>query len=201
MTAPARATTARLPRAQRRAQLFAVATTVFATKGYHAASMDDIAEAAQVTKPVVYQHFESKLDLYLTVLGQAMESMRITLTDALAEYEEYEERVFETVRAFIRFAKEREEEFRLIYVSATDDAEGHALVHSIERKYAATLAGLISSHSTATDEEASHAAFAIIGICVYSAVNAVEKPGGFDVDEVADRTSAMILSGLRFGKA
>ncbi|MGH3818112.1 MAG: TetR/AcrR family transcriptional regulator, partial [Pseudonocardiaceae bacterium] len=58
----------RMPRDERRAQLLAAATDVFVNNGYHATVMDDIAERAGVSKPVLYQHFPSKLELYLALL-------------------------------------------------------------------------------------------------------------------------------------
>jgi len=58
----------RMPRAARREQLLAIAQHLFASQGYHHVAMDDIAEAAQVTKPVLYRLFPSKLDLYLAVV-------------------------------------------------------------------------------------------------------------------------------------
>jgi AcrR family transcriptional regulator len=61
-------TKARLPRDERRAQLLTAALEVFTSAGYHAAAMDEIADRAGVSKPVLYQHFPSKLDLYLAVL-------------------------------------------------------------------------------------------------------------------------------------
>ena len=57
--------TSRLPKSQRREQLMAVARSVFVDQGYHTASMEIIAETAGVSKPLLYQHFPSKLDLYL----------------------------------------------------------------------------------------------------------------------------------------
>lgn len=66
---------ARMPRAQRRAQLLELATRVFTRKGFQATSMDDIASAAGVTKPVLYQHFDSKEELYLEVLDLIAEAM------------------------------------------------------------------------------------------------------------------------------
>ena len=59
-------------RAQRRAQIISVATCQFAQEGYHATSMDSIAASIGVSKPVLYQHFESKLDLFLTVLDLSL---------------------------------------------------------------------------------------------------------------------------------
>ncbi|MGH3575894.1 MAG: TetR/AcrR family transcriptional regulator, partial [Pseudonocardiaceae bacterium] len=58
----------RMSRDERRAQLLAAATDVFVTNGYHATVMDDIAERAGVSKPVLYQHFPGKLELYLALL-------------------------------------------------------------------------------------------------------------------------------------
>ena len=60
----------RLPRSARRAQLLEAAQEVFVGSGYHAAAMDEIAERAGVSKPVLYQHFPGKLDLYLALLDQ-----------------------------------------------------------------------------------------------------------------------------------
>ncbi|MDN5820566.1 MAG: TetR/AcrR family transcriptional regulator [Brachybacterium sp.] len=72
MTTP---TTARMPRAQRRAQLLELATRVFTEKGFQSTAMDDIAAAAGVTKPVLYQHFDSKEKLYVEVLDLIATSM------------------------------------------------------------------------------------------------------------------------------
>ena len=58
----------RLPRDERRGQLLVVASDVFVNRGYHAAGMDEIADRAGVSKPVLYQHFSSKLELYLAGL-------------------------------------------------------------------------------------------------------------------------------------
>ncbi len=57
----------RLPRPARRRQLLGAARDVFVAQGYHAAAMDEIAERAGVSKPVLYQHFPGKLDLYLAL--------------------------------------------------------------------------------------------------------------------------------------
>src|SRR5829696_7279639 len=60
----------RLPRSARRKQLLAAAQQIFVAHGYHAAAMDDIAERAGVSKPVLYQHFPGKLELYLALLDK-----------------------------------------------------------------------------------------------------------------------------------
>ncbi|WP_114855815.1 TetR/AcrR family transcriptional regulator [Brachybacterium sp. YJGR34] len=72
--------TARMPRARRRAQLLELATSVFTQKGFQSTSMDDIAAAAGVTKPVLYQHFDSKETLYVEVLDILAEAMIAEVT-------------------------------------------------------------------------------------------------------------------------
>ena len=64
----------RMPRQERRAQLLDAAEAV-SSQGYHAAGMDDIAELAGVSKPVLYQHFPGKLELYLAVLDENSDSL------------------------------------------------------------------------------------------------------------------------------
>lgn len=66
---------ARLPRDERRAILLNAALEVFTAAGYHSAAMDEIADRASVSKPVLYQHFPSKLDLYLAVLDLHIDSL------------------------------------------------------------------------------------------------------------------------------
>ena len=87
----ARAT--RLPREQRRQQVLAAALEIFSTVGYHAASMDDIADRAGVSKPVLYQHFTSKLDLYLDLLDVAIEDLLAAAREALTHTNDNRERV------------------------------------------------------------------------------------------------------------
>ena len=72
----------RLPRRERRAQLLDAAREVFVAQGYHSAAMDDIAEAAGVSKPVLYQHFPGKLELYLALLVSKVIAEDTGLTDA-----------------------------------------------------------------------------------------------------------------------
>jgi AcrR family transcriptional regulator len=93
----------RLPRGQRRAQLLAAALEVFAASGYHAAGMDDIAERAGVSKPVLYQHFPGKLELYLALLDAQADELVSAVTDALASTSDNHLRVARTLAAYFDF--------------------------------------------------------------------------------------------------
>src|SRR6202022_2164976 len=73
----------RLPRHERRRQLLDAALEVFVSQGYNAAAMDEIAERAGVSKPVLYQHFPGKLELYLALLDESVDTLVETVRDAL----------------------------------------------------------------------------------------------------------------------
>src|SRR5918997_3007368 len=103
---------ARMPKDQRRAQLLDAANAVFTSRGYHAAAMDDIAEAAGVSKPVLYQHFPSKLDLYLALLDASCDSLVDVVREALASNEHNADRVVATMAAFYTFVSSPSGEFR-----------------------------------------------------------------------------------------
>src|SRR6476619_6564130 len=74
----------RMPRSARRAQLLEAAQAAFVESGYHAAAMDDIADRAGVSKPVLYQHFPGKLELYLALLDHSCDQLEQLVRDALA---------------------------------------------------------------------------------------------------------------------
>jgi AcrR family transcriptional regulator len=64
------ATTSRLPAPDRRESILVAAAKRFAGHGYDATTLDEIAAAAGVTKPILYRHFGSKQDLYLALLAR-----------------------------------------------------------------------------------------------------------------------------------
>lgn len=111
------ATRARLPRTVRRAQLLRAAQEVFVAAGYHAAVMDDIAERAGVSKPVLYQHFPSKLELYLALLDQHSDALVAAVVEALASTTENKLRVGATIQAYFDFVSDDGGAFRLVFES------------------------------------------------------------------------------------
>jgi len=107
----------RLPREQRRQQVLAAALDVFSTAGYHAASMDEIAERAGVSKPVLYQHFPGKLDLYLALLDAGIEDLMAAARSALTGTTDNATRVRDMVNAYFAFVEEPGGAFRLVFES------------------------------------------------------------------------------------
>ncbi|MFE0134411.1 TetR/AcrR family transcriptional regulator [Streptomyces sp. NPDC059037] len=116
-TEAARPRGTRLPRRARRNQLLGAAQEVFVAQGYHAAAMDDIAERAGVSKPVLYQHFPGKLDLYLALLDQHCESLLQSIRTALASTTDNKLRVAATMDAYFAYVEDEGGAFRLVFES------------------------------------------------------------------------------------
>src|SRR6266540_2125997 len=114
---PLQARTARMPRSARRKQLLRAAQEVFVAQGYHSAAMDDIAERAGVSKPVLYQHFPGKLDLYLALLDQHADNLVQAVRDALASTPDNKQRVAAPRDAYFSFVDNEGGAFRLVFES------------------------------------------------------------------------------------
>jgi AcrR family transcriptional regulator len=136
MTAASSATgrPTRLPRSARRKQLLAAAQDVFVAQGYHAAAMDDIAERAGVSKPVLYQHFPGKLELYLALLDTHCDAFAERIREAMTATTDNAERVRGAMHAYFEFVSHESEAFRLVFESdLRNEAAVRARVDRMER--------------------------------------------------------------------
>jgi AcrR family transcriptional regulator len=112
----------RLPRAQRRSLVLRAALKVFAADGYDRASMDDIAAGAGVSKPVLYDHWDSKRDLYIAVLDQQVSALaRQVLPRADPTEGTLYERIGLSALAALSFARERPDAWRLLFQEPVGD--------------------------------------------------------------------------------
>src|SRR5713226_4219284 len=107
----------RLPRLARRRQLLEAAMEVFVARGYHAAAMDEIAERAGVSKPVLYQHFPGKQDLYLALLDESVETLIGAVAGAIRSTTDNRQRVTATFAAYFEYVAEHSGTFRLVFES------------------------------------------------------------------------------------
>jgi len=107
----------RLPRSARRAQLLEAAQQVFVAQGYHAAAMDDIAERAGVSKPVLYQHFPGKLELYVALLDRHVDALIEQVRAALTSTPDNRERVHRCITAYFDFVASEGGAYRLVFES------------------------------------------------------------------------------------
>jgi AcrR family transcriptional regulator len=110
----------RLTAAERRADLLRAAREVFAVRGYHGASIDDIAGAAGVSKALIYEHFAGKKDLHASLLAEEAGELFGRLGSAAAQGEDDEARLRAGIDAFLGFVEERRDAFRALLRDAAD---------------------------------------------------------------------------------
>lgn len=106
--------TKRLPAGERREQILGVARRLLAERGYDELSMDDVATAIGVTKPVLYRHFDGKRALYDAVLDEHLADLIRRLWVALSSSPDPRARLRSGIEAYIRYADEREDGFRTL---------------------------------------------------------------------------------------
>src|SRR5437763_16569272 len=133
-----------MPADQRRQQLFEVARERFAQQGFHATSMDDVAEAAGVTKPVLYQHFPSKRALYRELLEDVAARLLAEITTAAAPAASGRERVQNSMAAYFGFVTDNQPAFRLLFgASVRNDAEFAEVAERVLTHLAEAVAQMI----------------------------------------------------------
>lgn len=160
----------RLPRPARRKQLLGAAREVFVAQGYHAAAMDEIAERAGVSKPVLYQHFPGKLELYLALLDESVAELVGAVSAALASTTDNRERVPATFRAFFDYVSGAGEAFRLVFES--DLSNEPAVRARLERAISECgemVSEFIREDAGVSDHEAELLGMALVGMAQVSA--------------------------------
>src|SRR5204863_913738 len=133
---------------ERRAQLLEVARRVFGTSGFHAVSMETVAKEAGVTKPILYDHFPSKKELYLALLDADLAVLHDEVSKALSSSSGNRERIRSSFQAYFDFVDEHAEGFRLLMqetVGAEDDFRHH--VEAFRAQILSEVADLIERES------------------------------------------------------
>lgn len=182
-----------MPRDQRRAQLLEAANDVFTTKGYHAAAMDDIADVAGVSKPVLYQHFGSKLDLYLDLLDLSCERLLEVVEEALASTDVNADRVVATMSAFYEFVSSASGEFRFVFESdLTGDGAVQKRLWQVNDQIADAIAEVIAEDTSLPPDQAKLLGISLVGIAQVSARYWVSA----GPDKVALEDAKLLVSSL-----
>lgn len=101
----------------RRKQIMVSGLEVFTEKGFHLASMDDIAERAGVSKPILYQHFSSKQDFYLGVLDERVDFLVQHITESIDAAVGNRNRLEAAIACYFQLVDDADRGFRLIFES------------------------------------------------------------------------------------
>ena len=175
----------RLPRRERRVQLLDAALEVFVAQGYHAAAMDDIAERAGVSKPVLYQHFPGKLELYLALLDAACDAVIDHCRRALASTPDNKTRVAAAMAAFYTYVADPRGAFRLVFES------------DLTSECAAMIADVIHDDTGLPPEQSRLLAASLVGMAQVSARFWVSESSGIAQSQAVELVSGLAWRGIR----
>ena len=187
-----------MPRSARRAQLLDAALEVFVAQGYHAAAMDDIAERAGVSKPVLYQHFPGKLELYLALLDQSCDTLIEACKKALASTDDNKQRVNATVHVFYDYVASAQGAFRLVFESdLTNESPVRERVDRVTRDCAEAIAEVIHEDTGLSDEQSRLLAVSLVGMAQVSARFWLDTDGSISQQDAATLVSGLAWRGIR----
>jgi AcrR family transcriptional regulator len=152
---------------ERRAQLLAVARRLFGRSGFHGVSMDQEAREAGVTKPILYDHFDSKEELYVALLDADAQELERQVRAALAARTGNRERIRQSFQAYFDFVDEHAAGFKL-FVQETMGADDvfRSKVQGVRDRIRGEVSDLIvrESHGVVDREDADTVALALVGM-------------------------------------
>jgi len=190
--------TGRLPRSERRNQLLGAAQEVFVAQGYHAAAMDDIAERAGVSKPVLYQHFPGKLELYLALLDKHCDALIEAVREALAATDDNKQRVRATTEAYFSYIANDTGAFRLVFESdLTNEEAVRERVERVTHTTASLVSRAIAEDTDLPEDEAMLLAVGVCGLCQVTARFWLSQGREIPQEEAVRLVSSLFWRGLK----
>ena len=125
----------RLTAEERRTAILDSALAVFSERGYHSASIDDIAGEAGVSKALIYEHFASKQELHADLIARNARELTQRVAGALSgvEVESTSERLATGLEAFFAFVEERRDAWRMLFRDAADPESSAVLDRMVEQ--------------------------------------------------------------------
>lgn len=174
------------------------ALEVFVAQGFHAAAMDGIAERAGVSKPVLYQHFPGKLDLYLALLDQSCDTIISSCQQALESTEDNKQRVTATMHAFFAYVASAEGAFRLVFESdLTNEPAVRERVDRVTVECAKLIAHVIADDTGLPEEQSQLLAVSLVGMGQVSARFWLQEGGTINQSQAASLVSGLAWRGIR----
>ncbi|CED92671.1 Transcriptional regulator, TetR [Actinomyces succiniciruminis] len=137
----------RMSASERREQLIAVARALFAEKGFEATSIEEIANRAKVSKPVVYEHFGGKEGLYAVIVDRELTAISTTITQALKSSSSASVIVERAALALLTYIEESSDGFRILSATNTHSSDTYStLLADVAIQVSGLLAKQFSTH-------------------------------------------------------
>ncbi len=172
----------RLPRAVREQQMLDAAVAVFSAVGFHAASMDEIAERAGISKPMVYAYLGAKEELFIACVHRAGTRLMESIVAAAAPGLPPDEQLWRGLQAFVAFVGGNREAWSVLYRQARGQERFAAEVAGMRMRMVEVVTGLLTGALTgsgrpAVEADAVPVAYALVGACESVADWIVDHPG------------------------
>ena len=127
-----------MPAADRRRAILAAALDVFSERGFHEASLEDVAARDGISKALIYEHFRSKEDLQRALMETYVHELLERILASTAGAEPGEDRLRRGVQAFLGFVEQRREAWRMLFRNLADPE----MVEALERLREEVAAGI-----------------------------------------------------------
>lgn len=134
----------RLSAEDRRIAILDAALEVFGSRGFHAASIDEIAQAAGISKALIYEHFPSKKDLHVSLLERHAQEIFGRLARSADTSEPGELRLRKGVDAFLEWTETHPDGFRLLFRDALE-ADVAEVLEALQAQAAGAIAALMAT--------------------------------------------------------
>ena len=188
--------------AERREQLLAVARGIFAERGFQAATMDDIAREAGFTKPILYQYFDSKTDLYREIVTQTGATLLSNLESAVSSVQAPRAKIEVAFRVYFEMVVSEPDAFRVLFIHS-HEGETWRDLRAIELTLVSFLEPLIVV--SISDDHRRQLAAGVVGIAEGAAITWLEQqavkgwpaPAPGAAQRLAERSATLAWGGLR----
>lgn len=172
------------------------ALAVFSRDGYHGASMNDVAVAAGVTKPVLYQHFPSKQALYLELLSEVGGRLDRAIVAAVSSSEHPRDKVVAGLTAYFTFVRDHRAEFKLMFgSSAENDPEFGGAVRAVEWSIADHVGEMLGDMGP--PEVAQRLAHGVVGLAEGTCRYWLSREPHLEPAALANDLAGLLWNGLR----
>jgi len=189
--------TRRLTAEARRAQLLSVAREVFAEDGYPGAAMEKIAQRAGVTKPVLYQHFEGKKELYLALLDSDMSRLLAQVSGAIESAQDNPSRIRKGLAAYFNYIEANVDSFRLLFRETMGaDPEFRESIDRFHDAAATSIGAIISDETGKSLELAELLARGIMGMSEAAATWWLDRKQEIEKVELVESLAELAWRGL-----
>jgi AcrR family transcriptional regulator len=181
----------RLPRPVRQRQIVDAAVAVFARRGFHLTTVDDVAEAAGISKPMVYAYVGTKEELFVACMRRESERLVAAVTEAVQSGQDPDDRLWRGLRGFFRFVADYRDGWRVLYRQARGQQTFAEELARLRATVADIVTGMLAqsnrdSGGRASDADLRTLAFALVGAAETMAEWVVEQERA-DPDDTATR--------------